>query len=108
MLGKISETMSHPLVVHVRKSPFDVYVGRPSDFGNPFSEKPGTLAKYRVKTRAIAIARYEEWLLSQPELVARVKKELRGKILSCWCAPKDCHAEVLAKIAESEDQVSHD
>ena len=93
----------HPFVVHIKKSPFDVYVGRPSDFGNPFSEKPGILAKFRVKTRAIAIARYEEWLLSQPELVARVKKELRGKILSVSVLLKDCHAEVLARIAESED-----
>jgi hypothetical protein len=91
--------MTHPLVVHCKKSPHDVYVGRPSEWGNPFSEKSGTMAKYRVKTRAIAIARFEECLLSQPELVKRVKAELRGKILGCWCAPKDCHADIIARIA---------
>lgn len=91
--------MPHPLVVHCRRAPFDVYVGRPSPFGNPFSHRPSSVAEFRVKTRAIAIARFEEWLMTDPDLVARVKRELRGKVLGCWCAPKACHAEVLARVA---------
>jgi hypothetical protein len=27
--------MNHPLVVHHRKQPFDICVGRPGPFGNP-------------------------------------------------------------------------
>jgi hypothetical protein len=29
----------------------------------------------------------------------RVKKELRGKHLVCFCAPKACHADTLLRIA---------
>lgn len=30
-------------VVHFKKEPFDIYIGRPSVWGNPFSHKQGTL-----------------------------------------------------------------
>lgn len=78
-----------------------VYVGRPTKFGNPFSHNQGTLAKFVVKTRDEAVDKYEEWLLSQPELVEAAKKELKGKSLICWCAPLRCHADVLLKVANS-------
>jgi Domain of unknown function (DUF4326) len=32
--------------------------------------------------------------------MAAVKRELRGKTLLCYCHPKRCHADVLAKIAD--------
>ena len=35
-------------VVHCKKSEYDVYIGRPSLWGNPFSSKDKTLAKFRV------------------------------------------------------------
>lgn len=89
-------------VVHCKKEAFDIYVGRPSIYGNPFSHREGTVAKFRVATREEAITRYELWLLAQPALVALVKRELQGKVLGCWCAPEPCHAEVLARIANSE------
>ncbi len=88
------------LVVHCRRSLFEVYVGRPSDWGNPYSHKEGTLAKFKVDTVEDAIEKYEEWLLAQPDLVARVKRELKGKVLGCWCRPSAlCHGDILAKIA---------
>jgi len=82
-------------VVHCKSGqPFDVYVGRPSPFGNPF--KPGPDG-----TRAEVILLFEEWVRKQPELIARIKQELRGKVLGCWCRPKDlCHGRVLAAIAD--------
>jgi hypothetical protein len=93
--------VSHPLVVHCKKAPFDVYVGRPSKWGNPYSHLSGhTRARFRTETREEAIAKYEEWLDQQPELLAALP-ELRGKILSCWCAPQACHAEVLARRANA-------
>jgi len=91
-------------VVHRSRSRFDVYIGRPSKWGNPFSHKPGTLALYRVASREEAIARYREWLLAQPELVAQVKSELKGKVLGCWCSPLPCHGDVLRELADAEDQ----
>jgi len=76
--------------------PDAVYVGRPSPFGNPYeSGKDGT--------RADVIRMYEDWLLQQPELLAKVRTELRGKHLICWCFPKQCHAEVLMHYANEED-----
>lgn len=69
-----------------------------------WSHKDGTLAKYKVETREIAIQKYEEWLLSQPELVAKVKRELCDKILSCHCSPAPCHGHVLARIANEGDE----
>lgn len=87
------------LVVHCKKAPFDVYVGRPSPWGNPFSHLPTSAARFRVATRGEALTRFEAWLLAQPELVARVKRELCGKVLGCWCAPLPCHGDVLSRIA---------
>lgn len=88
-------------VVHCKKDPFDVYIGRGrgSQWGNPFSHQEGTQARFKVDTREEAIACFREWLLRQPELVERVKRELRHKILGCWCHPKACHGDVLAEIA---------
>jgi hypothetical protein len=88
-------------IVHCKREKFDVYIGRPSKFGNPFSYKDNTLAIFKVANRDEAVQKYEEWLLSQPELVEAVKAELKNKILGCWCAPLSCHGDVLLKIANS-------
>jgi Domain of unknown function (DUF4326) len=100
--------MAIPWVVHCKKSPFDVYIGRPSKWGNPFTHKDGTLAEYKVSSREEAVQAYEEWLLKQPELIAMVKQELRGKILGCWCAPLACHGDVLARLANEGEDSSFD
>ena len=85
--------MAHQLVVHCKRAPHDVYIGRPSKWGNPF-------VIGRDGTRDDVIARYEAWLLEQPELIAALP-ELAGKTLGCWCAPKACHGDVLARLAAS-------
>lgn len=90
-------------VVHCKKDAHDVYIGRPSKWGNGFTHHqhlggPTVI----VDTREEAVERYEEWIREQPELMAAAKKELKGKILGCWCAPLLCHGEVLAKIANEE------
>ena len=90
-------------VVNRRKEPFDVYIGRPSPYGNPFSDKPDTLAKFRVASREEAIARFREWFLGQPDLIARARQELKDKILGCWCKPAACHGDVIAEIIDAED-----
>ena len=81
-------------VVHCKKDPYDVYIGRPSKWGNPF-----TIG--RDGTRAEVISKFREYLLNTPSLLAEVKK-LQGKTLACWCHPKPCHGDVLAKLAEAE------
>jgi hypothetical protein len=86
-------------VVHCKKSDYDVYIGRPSKWGNPFSHKEGTIAEFKVNGRAEAIKKYEEWVLTQPHLMSSLI-ELRGKTLGCWCSPKPCHGNVLSKLVE--------
>lgn len=84
----------HPLVVHCKKSKYDIYVGRPSKWGNPFELK-------KEEDREKIIQQYIEWLETQDELLNQIH-ELKGKILGCWCAPKSpCHAEVLAELANN-------
>jgi len=93
--------VSKRLVVHCQKAPYDVYIGRPSRWGNPFSHLPNSAAEFRVGTRTEAIEAYEKWLLEQPDLVERAKHELRGQVLGCWCAPLGCDGDVLARIANT-------
>lgn len=82
---------------------YDIYIGRGSKWGNPFSHLKNSSAPYPVDTREDAIRAYENWLLEQPELVAAAKKELKGKVLGCWCKPLDCHGDILLRIANEEE-----
>lgn len=80
--------------------PYDVYIGRGSKFGSPFthfSHLGGSLII--VSSRQEAISRYEEWILEQPELLQAIKIELKNKILGCFCKPLACHGDILLKIA---------
>lgn len=86
-------------VVHSKKAPYDVYIGRPGPWGNPFSHLDQSLATFKAETRDDAVVKYRGWLLSQPDLVAKAKAELKGKVLGCWCAPLQCHGDVLAEVA---------
>ncbi len=82
-----------PRVVRKFRAPFDVYVGRPTKWGNPFIiGKDGT--------RDEVIAKYRKWLESSPILMASLP-ELRGKVLACWCAPLACHADVLVELSNA-------
>jgi hypothetical protein len=87
------------MVVHCKKDCYDVYIGRPSVWGNPFSHKVGTKAQFQVATREEAIAKFEEWFKARPDMVRLAKDVLRGKVLGCWCKPLACHGDVLARIA---------
>ena len=91
MLTDQEDHMAKPTVVHCKRAEYDVYIGRPSRWGNPFQIG-------RDGTRDEVIARYERWVLEQPELLAALG-ELKGKTLGCWCAPKRCHGDVLALLA---------
>jgi len=91
--------MTPPRVLNKKHDPIPdgaVYIGRPSPFGNPFKIGPDG-------DRATVIERYRAWLLSQPDLVARARRELAGKDLVCWCAPLACHGDVLIEIANAKE-----
>jgi hypothetical protein len=89
-------------VVHCKKEPYDVYIGRPSKWGNPFTHKSDrkTLAKYVVATKEEAVDAYRDWLVSgDGQHLLEDIHELEGKTLSCWCGPdKACHGNVLIEL----------
>lgn len=89
----MSDGKSGPIttVVNKRSERFDVYIGRPSKWGNPF-----VIGEHG--TREQVIAKYEAWIKTQPQIADLA--ELRGKVLGCFCAPKPCHGDVLARLAD--------
>lgn len=78
-------------VVHCKKEKYDIYIGRPSKWGNPFIiGKDGT--------RKEVVDKYRQWILTQPHLINSLD-ELKNKILGCWCSPNECHRDVLIELA---------
>lgn len=84
-------------VVHCKRSQYDIYIGRPSKWGNCYSHLDGTLAEFKVATREEAITKYEEWIRNQPELLSELYL-LEGMTLGCWCKPLACHGDILVKL----------
>jgi hypothetical protein len=108
------------------KMPKDtVYVGRGSDFGNPFKADDCRKAGYGGSDRQIAnlcVEAFKVWLgpmwrdVWNSEVSERSRKlvldgipSLRGKNLACWCPVinqsgdySPCHADVLLEIANQE------
>lgn len=83
-------------VVNKRREPFDVYIGRPGPWGNPF-------VLGRDGDRDTVLAKYRAWLAEHPELIDRAKHELRGKALGCFCKPLACHGDVLVEAIHADD-----
>ena len=83
-------------VVHCKRDKYDVYIGRPGPYGNPFEiGKDGT--------REEVVEKYAEWVLTQPDLLVKIKAELKDKVLGCWCAPKLCHGDILVELANENE-----
>lgn len=72
-----------------------VPIERGTEWGNPF--RTGTHG-----TRAQVIQQFKRLVLSQPDLVEHIRRELRGRDLACCCKPKLCHGDVLLEIANSD------
>ena len=94
--------MCKPIVVNIKKDDdFDVFCGRPSKWGNPFTHLKGkTYAEFVVDTREEAIENYRGYILNNPELMASLP-ELKDKILGCFCKPLSCHCDILAELVET-------
>jgi hypothetical protein len=80
-------------VVNLRKEPYDIYIGRPSKWGNPFLiGKDGT--------REEVIKKYKDWFM-ETDLITEIN-ELKGKRLGCYCKPLSCHGDFLVSLIELE------
>lgn len=88
-------------VVHCKRESYDVYIGRPSVFGNPFSHLERCLAQFRCSSREEAVSKYDEWVRDQPHIMTALTG-IAGKTLGCWCAPKLCHGDILIKICREK------
>ena len=91
-------------VVHINNHDgYDVYIGRPSKWGNPFR-----LADYG-NDRHLVVRMFEQWLRrpAQQSLIEAAVKELDGKRLGCYCRPAQCHGDIWVKLIE-EWKVMHD
>jgi len=52
------------------------------------------------------VERYRSWLLTRPELLARLH-ELRGSVLACWCRfDQACHADVLIELVDADETLA--
>lgn len=81
-------------VVGTASKPGRVYVGRPTKWGNPYHVGSDG-------TREQIIEYYRLWLEKQLFVDPNFLRELIGKDLICWCAPKPCHADVLLEYANA-------
>ena len=70
----------------------EVYVGRPSKFGNRFS-----IGKHGTRAEVIELYRIQQL----PQVSEPMLAELRGKDLVCWCSPQPCHADLLLEAANT-------
>lgn len=92
-------------VVNIRKEKPDVYIGRGSPYGNPYTHIPikGTMASYQVKTRKESIEKYKEYFYrmieEDPEFLDMVLL-LKDKKLGCFCKPLDCHGDIIAEFLD--------
>lgn len=93
-----------PEVVNLKTDKYDVYIGRPSSWGNPH-------IIFRNGSRDEVCDKHEAWLRQwidhKKEIIIKGMSnkwmiehlgELEGEIIGCYCTPKRCHGDTLVKI----------
>ena len=103
-LYDIAEKYEHLMVLKADMEEGDVYCGRPSKWGNPFSSLSHSKGAILTESPEASVAHYRFKLIqdmkSNPELKETIIQELRGKRLVCFCKGKHiCHTTVLLAIA---------
>lgn len=83
-------------VVNIKKDEeYDIYIGRPSEFGNPFEARDYGL----IKCLKLYEMHIRNKLKTDPSFKERLL-ELNGKRLGCFCKPNLCHGDILVKIID--------
>lgn len=78
----------------------DVYIGRPTIFGNPFEVgRDGTREEVLEKFKQYFLKR-----LAQDSAFRQAVRALRGKRLVCWCVPLPCHGQIIAEYLDDEEK----
>lgn len=94
---RLIETQITRVVNVDKREKFDVYIGRGSDWGNPYpigieGDREEVIRKYQYDFDRGYLKSSKEQLL-----------ELRGKVLGCHCKPAACHGDILANYLNSLD-----
>lgn len=84
------------VVVNCRRDDYDVFIGRPSIWGNPYKEG-------LHGTREEVIEMYRQYLIKHPYLLELAKQQLKGMILGCYCKPAMCHGDVLVELLQDDE-----
>lgn len=96
------------------KEPNDIYIGRGSPLGNPFThlDIEKTKAQYKCENRKQSIDNYEAYLRQKINDNDRIVCNELNKIylaavagdvnLVCFCKPKSCHGDIIKKIVEEK------
>lgn len=98
-----SEPVAVPRVYNKNKAkspPNHVYIGRGSEFGNPFEiGRDGTREEVIEMHRRMT----EERIRREPEYLGHLIRSLRGKNLLCFCKPQACHGDYLLELVNRPD-----
>jgi len=80
-------------VVNLKYEKGDINCGRPSKWGNPYIiGKDGD--------REEVLQKYKKYLFNDPDLIIEARKELKDKVLECYCKPLKCHCDLLAYLCD--------
>ena len=87
-------------VVHCKKEKFDVYIGRPTIYGNPFvigkdGNREEVIVKFHWYFHA-KLARDKEFL--------KIVLTLKGKKLGCYCKPLACHGDEIVTFVDNYEE----
>ena len=97
-------------IVNIKQtSEYDVYIGRQAmvatKWGNPYK-----IGIHYNRTKCLAM--FEGTILIRILLTKEITYEallgLSGKVLGCFCAPKRCHGEIIAKYVILAEDLNKD
>ena len=75
------------------------YIGRKNlYYGMPESQWANPFVIGKDGTRKQVVEKYRVWIEQQIEQGELDIEELRGGNLLCWCAPEECHGDVLLEL----------
>lgn len=85
------------------KTPYDVYIGRGSVWGNPFSISDAMTREYCINAY-----RHHLWgLIKDGSITIEMLQNLKGKTLGCFCKPNTCHGDIIIEAVRWSDSVKH-
>jgi hypothetical protein len=86
-------------IVNCRTTDYDVFIGRPSIWGNPFK-----IGMHGSREEVIEL--YRQYLIEHPHLIELAREQLKGMVLGCYCDyPKqDCHGRILIEMMNDDEE----